>query len=378
MTIEMTDVVVVGAGQAGLAAGYYLRRAGLSAVLLDRHERVGESWRERWDTLRLFTAAKYSGLPGMPFPGPRGRYPSKDEVADYLERYAREMSLPVRLGVHVRRVAEADGPGGRFDVVTDAGVYRATGVIVASGGWYEPRVPGFAADLDPQIVQFHSSRFRRASQVRNGPVLVVGASNSGAEIAANTARIHETWLAGRDTGQMPFAADGAGARVIDPLFWFAMNHLLTTSNPVGRRTIAAIRDHGEPLERVRRPDLDKAGVRRFTSRVNGVRGGQPMLADGKVLHPSTVIWATGFQRGYDWIDLSTPVVDDDGWPLQERGMSTRVPGLAFVGLPFQRSGASALLGGVGRDARYIVGRLAAETATTPGTARPPERVARAR
>lgn len=153
-----------------------------------------------------------------------------------------------------------------------------------------------------------------------------------------------------------------------------MNNLLTTSNPIGRRSIPAIRDHGEPLERVRRPDLDKAGVRRITSRVVGVRGGQPMLADGEVLHPSTVIWATGFERAYGWLDLTARVVDDDGWPLHEQGLSTRVPGLAFVGLPFQRSGTSALLGGVGRDARHVVRRLAHETATmTAGAEAPAER-----
>lgn len=371
MVIEIKDVVVVGAGQAGLAAGYFLDRAGWESVLLDRHTTVGDSWRQRWGSLRLFTAAKYSALPGLAFPAPSSHFPDKDEVADYLAQYAREMSLPVRMGVDVRRVTGASGPGGRFDVITGAGVYRATHVIVASGAWYEPRVPGLAADLDPGILQLHSSRFRDVAQLPTGPVLVVGAGNSGAEIAAITASRHETWLVGRDTGQMPFAAEGRVARLVDPLFWHAMNHVLTVSNPIGRRAIASIREHGEPLERVRRRDLHAAGVRRLTHRVTGVRGGQPMLADGEVLRARTVIWATGFRRAYDWIDLPKPVVDDEGWPLHERGISTRVHGLAFVGLPFQRAAASSLLGGVGRDARYVVENLAAETRESAATSATP-------
>ena len=370
MTIETKDVVVVGAGQAGLAAGHFVDQAGWTSVLLDRHTRVGDSWRQRWDSLRLFTAAKYSGLPGLAFPAPPGHFPDKDEVAAYLEQYAREMSLPVRMGVDVRRLTEASGRGGGFDVITDAGVYRATHVIVANGAWYEPRVPDIAADLDPGILQLHSSRFRNAAQLPTGPVLVVGASNSGAEIAAITAASHETWLAGRDTGQMPFAAEGRVARLVDPLFWQAMNHFLTVSNPLGRRAIASIREHGEPLERMRRRDLHAAGVRRVTHRVTGVLDGQPLLANGEVLRPRTLIWATGFRRAYDWIDLPVTVVDGDGWPLHDGGISTRVQGLAFVGLPFQRSAASSLLGGVGRDAQYVVERLTAkawESATTPAT-----------
>jgi putative flavoprotein involved in K+ transport len=352
------DTVVVGAGQAGLATGYFLARRGLEFTILERHPRPGESWRRRWDSLRVFTPARMDGLPGMPFPAPAHSYPTKDEVADYLERYAQQMDLPVQLGVDVRRLAP--GAGSRFALETDKGGIGAERVIVASGAWHAPRVPSFAVELAGDIRQLHSSEFRNPGQLGPGAVLVVGGGNSGAEIAALVARERETWLVGPDTGQLPFDIDGPLARWLDSVIWFMANHVLTIDGPVGRRLVAKIRDRGAPLERVRPRDLEAAGVQRIIGRVSGVSRGRPVLGDGRALDVSNVIWATGFRHDLPWIELDDPVTGEDGWPLHERGVSTTVPGLYFVGLPFQRSMASPLIGGVGRDARAIVDRVAAE------------------
>lgn len=352
------DTIVIGAGQAGLTTGYHLAARGVDFEILERHDRLGESWRRRWDGLRLFTPARLDGLPGMAFPAPPQVYPTKDEVAEYLERYARHFGLPVRLGVDVRRLAQ--GGRTRFVLDTERGTVGADRVIVATGAWHTPAVPGFAKQLPDAIRQLHSSEFRNPAQLGPGGVLVVGGGNSGAEIAALAAQEHETWLAGRDNGQMPFDIDGPVAGITDSILWFLANHVVTVDNPLGRRVVASLRDRGAPLERVRKGDLAAAGVHRVTNRVVGVREGLPLLDDGRALKVDNVVWATGFRHDYPWMQLSQPVVGGDGWPIHERGASTSVMGLYFVGLPFQTSLASALLGGVGRDARFIADRVAAE------------------
>ena len=356
---ESLDVIVIGGGQAGLAVGRYLARHGLRFVILEAHARLGDSWRRRWDALRVFTSARYSGLPGMPFPAPAHSFPAKDEVADYLEIYAREMALPVQLGVRVERLSRV--PGGDRGYVVDAGNLRfeAEQVVVATGAYHEPKIPEFAGQLDGGIVQLHSSEYRNRSQLKAGNVLVVGAGNSGAEIAFDAAREHRTWLSGRDTGQMPFDINGKVARLVDPVFWFLANRVLTMGTPVGRRAMPRLRSHGAPLERVRPADLAAAGVVRTHARTVGTRDGLPMLDDGRVLDVSNVIWCTGFRPDFGWIDV--PLMGDDGWPVHDRGVATMAPGLYFLGLPFLYSLASPLIGGVGRDARYVADRIASRS-----------------
>lgn len=356
------DVVVIGGGQAGLSAGYHLAQSGLSFAILEAHDRVGESWRRRWDTLRVFTRTVYDGLPNMPFPGPAGHYPSKDDVADYLGSYRQRIRLPVVLDARVDRLTRDDGGQGFVAHVGDDR-YVANHVLAASGAWHEPRIPAFASGLRPDICQLHSSEYRGEAQLQPGPVLVVGAANSGSEIAYNAAREHETWLVGRDVGQMPFAINGRIARLVDPFIWFMANHVLTVSNPIGRRARPAMRDRGNPLERIRRGDLERVGVRRVLARASGVRDGLPQLDDGRVLDVANVVWATGFVHEYPWIQLERPVIGEDGWPQQTRGASTAVPGLYFLGVPYMQSMGSPLIGGVGRDARRVVDSLVASTAT---------------
>ena len=349
MKRDHVETLVIGGSQAGLATGYHLRRRGLPCVIVDANERVGDAWRKRWDSLRLFTPARYDGLPGMPFPGASSAYPSKDEVADYLEAYAREFALPIRTGIKVDRLSAA---GDRFEVSSGDEVLWAENVVVATGAFHHPRVPAFAAALQRDIVQLHSSRYRNRSQLREGAVLVVGAGNSGAEIALDLAGHHRTWLSGPDTGQEPTRAGSIPDRFFTPIMWL-MATRLTVRTAMGRK----LRDHfldpprGIPLGRVRRKDLNAAGIERV-GRTTGVRDGRPLLDDGRALDVCNVIWCTGYTPDFSWIDL--PVPTRRGWPIQDRGRVESVPGLYFVGLPFLYSLSSALLGGVGRDAEHVV------------------------
>jgi putative flavoprotein involved in K+ transport len=353
---ERFDTVVIGGGQAGLAIGYHLAKHGRNFVILDAHARVGDAWRTRWDGLRLFTPGRLNSLPGMPFPGDRHAFPTKDEVADYLEAYVERMALPVRTGVRVDDVWSAeDGQG--FRVVAGEQEYLADHVVIATGAYDQPRIPEFAENLDPGIIQLHSAEFRSLTQLREGPVLVVGASNSGAEIALMASRDHHpTVLCGRNVGKMPFRPEDRMAKVFDTFFWFFVNHIATLDTPIGRKAQPSIRDHGLPLDRVRPTDLVAAGVERTYARAVGVQDGMPLLDDGRVIEAANVVWATGFRPDHSWIHF--PLTGPDGWPIQRRGIVMTVPGLFFIGLPFMYRGASALLGGVGRDAAFLVDHMA--------------------
>jgi putative flavoprotein involved in K+ transport len=350
---EHIETVVVGGGQAGLAVGFHLARLGRDFVILDAGLRIGDAWRTRWEGLRLFTPARYSGLPGMPFPGPKDALPTKDQVADYLESYASRMRLPVRLATRVNDVWPDADEG--FLVDTAAGRIRADDVVVATGAFAHPRIPDVAAGLDAAIVQLHSSGFHDPSQLADGDVLVVGASNSGAEIALIVAASHRTMLVGPDRGKMPIRPESLLARIVDPFFLFFLNHIATVRTPIGRRALVDIRDHGGPLERVWPEDLARAGVERVVARVVATRDGRPVLEGGEALDVANVIWCTGFAPSYGWIHL--PITGSDGWPEQERGVVPARPGLYFIGLPALYSGASGLLGGVGRDAAHVAEQL---------------------
>lgn len=350
------ETVVVGGSQSGLAVGYHLRQRDLPFVVLDAGDRVGDAWRDRYDSLRLFTPRRYDGLPGMPFPGPPASYPTKDETADYLEAYAREFELPVRTGIRVDRLSRA---GGGFELSCDGSTVFAENVVVATGVYHTPRIPPFAHELDDSIVQLHSRAYRNGSQLRDGPVLVVGAANSGSEVALDLAPHHRTWLSGRDPGQEPSLGrpGGLGDRLLKAAMWGMATRVLAVTNPLGRR----FRDHfldpprGIPLGGGRRKQLVAAGIERVPRTV-GVQGGRPVLEDGTVLEVANVVWCTGYTPDYRWIDLPLPT--QHGFPLQDRGVVESIPGLYFIGLLFLRSLSSALLGGVGRDAEYLAEHIA--------------------
>jgi len=348
---ESYQTIVIGGGQAGLATGYFLTQRGNSFTILDENKRTGEVWRSRWDNLRLFTPSKYNGLPGMPFPKPDFYFPTKDEVADYLEAYAGRFRLPVRSGVKVEAlIRSAQG----YKLSTSAGGFQARNVIVATGAYQKPYIPAFARELDPAILQVHSSTYCNPKQIPIQNVLVVGAGNSGAEIALDLARAGKrVWMAGRDVGRIP--ADRLGRVFGGRPYWWFISRVLSVNTPVGRKMRSNVLYHGAPLIRANRQEVASVGVE-STPRVSGVLSGKPQIEDGRSLPVDGVIWATGFRPDFKWIDL--PLFDETGYPRHQRGIVMEAPGLYFVGLPFQKALSSALLGGVGAEARYIVQQMA--------------------
>jgi putative flavoprotein involved in K+ transport len=354
MQTERFDTVIIGGGQAGLATGYHLRRRGIGFVILDAGERVGQAWRDRWDSLRLFTPARAAHLPGMRHPVPGDRYVTKDEMADYLEAYAERFDLPVRLRTHVTRVTRTEDG---FEIETSVGErVKADNVVVATGSHGRPRVPAFAKDVDAGIVQMHSSGYRNPSQLQPGGVLVVGLGNSGADIAMEVVRTHPTWVAGTESGSVPFDIEGWFARrIATRLVVFVGRHVLTLRTPIGRRLRRRTFGKADPLVRVRPKALAAAGVERV-GRVVTVEGGLPVVADRGALPVANVIWATGLDQDLAWLDL--PAFDADGHAAHVRGVSTTVSGLFFVGMRWQFALASDVIPGVGRDARYVVRALA--------------------
>jgi len=356
---ERFETVIVGGGQAGLAVGYHLVRRRQRFVILDANQRVGDSWRQRWDSLRLFTPARYDGLPGMPFPAPAWSYPTKEQVADYLEAYAARFHLPVRSGVRVGRLSS---DGDRYLVVAGDHRFQADHVVVASGAYQRPRIPAFAAELHPGILQLTPTRYRDPSRLPPGGVLVVGAGNSGAEIAFEISRSHPTWLSGPDTGHIPVRTGSRTDRWLTPPFWWFASRVLDVGTPIGRKVRPKALTTTAPLERVRPRELAAAGVERVPRTV-GVRDGRPLLEDGRVMDVATVVWCTGFRPDFSWIDL--PVFDQDGAPAHHRGVVESQPGLYFVGLWFLSAFTSSLIGGVGRDADHIAGQIAVHRARRP-------------
>jgi len=264
-------------------------------------------------------------------------------------------------------VRPADGPGGRYLVTAGDRRFEADQVIVATGAFHAPHVPDVASGLDPSIRQLHSSEYREPSQLADGPVLVVGLSHSGADIAYEAARTHRTSLAGHAHGELPFRViDTWRARLLWPVMSFVFGRVLTLRTPAGRRMAGSVRSGGGPLLRVRTSDLARAGVERHDARVVGVRDGRPLLDDGSVVDVATVVWATGFRPDFGWVRVPG-FVGDDGWPAGPRGVAS-APGLYFLGIPFQYAFSSMLVAGAGRDAAFVVDRIG-ERVRASGAAR---------
>jgi len=350
------NTIVIGAGQSGLATGYFLQQAGRDFVVLDANQRIGDAWRNRWDSLRLFTPARYDGLAGMPFPAPQHSFPTKDEMADYLEDYAAHFRLPVRTGVKVDHLTRK---GNYFMVSAGDQRFQADNVVVAMATFQKPRIPDFARELDPGIRQMHSVDYRNPDQLRDGGVLIVGAGNSGAEIAIEVSRNHQTWLSGRDTGHVPFRIEGAAARLIllRLVLRGLFHHLLTINTPLGRKIRPKFLSEGGQLIRTKPEDLAEAGVKRVP-RTEGIQNGLPLLEDGRVLEVANVIWSTGFTPGFSWIDI--PIMGELE-PKHRRGVVQSQPGLYFVGLSFLYALSSTMIQGVSRDAEYIVEQITARS-----------------
>jgi putative flavoprotein involved in K+ transport len=362
---ERYETVVIGGGQAGLAVGYHLQQEQRSFVILDRNERVGDGWRRRWDSLRLYSPAFRDGLPGMAFPAPPASYPTAREMGDYLQTYAMEFELPVRNGVAVDELVTDDG---RYVVRAGDAAYEADNVVLATGVFQTPHVPDFAGELDPSITQLHSNDYRNLSQLQPGPVLVVGASHSGSDIAFEASSAHEVVLCGKDTGQIPVPIESRRGRMFFRGLFFVGSRVLTVDTPMGRKARPHIRHGGGPLLRYRRKNLRAAGVERVLARTVGVERGRPVLDDGRVLDVRNVVWCTGFRPDYSWIRCPF-AIGDDGYPEQYRGVISSAPGLYVVGLPFLHSFASMFIGGAGRDAERVVRHIVGERAAELGASR---------
>jgi len=345
--VEKLQAVIVGGGQAGLATAYELERLGVSFAVLEAEERIGDQWRHRWDSLRLFTPARHDGLPGSKFPAPPDTFPGKDEMADYLMAYARDSRLPVRTGVRALSLERGEGS---YMLDTTAGTLEAEHVVVATG-YQRPKLPAFAAGIDPTVRQITASQYRNPSQLA-GNVLVVGAGTSGVEIAIEAARAgHQTVLAGRGTGEIPRIFYAFKGKV----FWFYANRIASVRTPIGRRMKPLVLTHGAPLIRVKMRHAIAAGVER-APRVEGVENGVPVCEGGRPIHADSIVWCTGFGRDYSWIQF--PVAGADGYPRHSGGVADGERGLYFVGLPYQTRLASGLIGGVGEDARSVAEMIA--------------------
>jgi putative flavoprotein involved in K+ transport len=322
---KIWQVIVVGGGQSGLATGYYLEQVKSDFIILDEQQHTGDSWRNRWDTLHLFTPARHDGLPGMKFPPQRNGFPGKDEVAQYLSDYSDKFHLPVRSSVKVKKIQFENG---RFNLDTSDGIFHAEKVVVATGTHPVPKIPGFAAGLSAGIVQMHSSGYKNPETLPEGDVLVVGAGTSGVEIALEVSKFRKTYISGNPTFHIP-----------DPVFkyagciyWWVVKHILTVRTPVGRKVKQKVLKGGGPLINISMEDLERSGVIRL-QRMKGVTGGSPVMEDGTTVNVRTVIWCTGFRPDFSWIDMD--IQDESGWPLTERGISKKQKGLFFMGMPFQ-------------------------------------------
>ncbi len=356
MPPEHSEVIIVGGGQAGLAVGYHLARRKIPFLILDARPNIGDAWRERWDSLRLFTPARFDGLDGMPFPAGARTFPTKDAMADYLAAYARRFAIPVRNGVKVESLSRRDGC---YRLVAGDQVFEAGQVVIAMSNFQAPVRPDFAATLAPEVRQMHSAEYRNPAQLKDGPVLLVGAGNSGAEIALDLVTSRKVWLAGRDVGEAPFDVESFWGHLRLCFLLRVMFHrLLTMATPMGRRASAVQRP--TPLIRARLSKLAAAGVE-ILPKVAQAEGAGLVLADGRALHPANVIWCTGFRPDFSWIEL--PLFDADGRPRHNRGVAENAPGVYFVGLHFLYALSSTMVHGVSRDARFVADAICRKAAS---------------
>jgi putative flavoprotein involved in K+ transport len=348
------DVVVIGGGQAGLAIGYFLKRQAKHFVILDAAPSIGSAWRARWDSLVLFTPRRYDGLPGLPVPGDPDGYPTRDEVIAYLEDYREKFALPLELGSTVRAMTQHDGT---FLLDLDDQTVEARQVVVATGPFQTPRVPEFAGELAPEVFQSHSQDYHAPDDVPEGSVLVVGGGNTGYQIASELSSTHHVHLAvGRRQKPLPQQLMGR-----DLFWWLVTTRLFKTSidSRLGQKL-----SRRETLIGSSPQALKQQGVK-MKPRMTGASGRTASFRDESALSVDAVIWATGFSLDHSWIKL--PVVDEDGTARHRRGV-TDLPGLYFLGLPWQHTRGSALLGWVKEDAEYIAGRIAAFEAAQPSRA----------
>ena len=338
------EVAVIGGGQVGLAIGYFLAQQGRDFAILEAADQPAAAWRARWDSLRLFTPARYSSLPGLPFPADPNAYPGRDDVVDYLTEYARQFTLPIVLGSRVRSIRQAES---RYLVEVDGRSYSADQVVVATGPFQVPFVPPIADQLGQDVVQFHSARYRAPGDLPDGRVLVVGGGNTGFQIAEELSATREVHLS-IGSRQTPLPQRILGR----DLFWYlekigAMGK--STDTRIGHRLQGRDTLIGSNPRTLRKRD----GVQLHPRAVDG-SGRTVRFSDGSELDVGVVIWATGFRNDHSWIDA--PIFDERNRVVHRRGV-TDSPGLYFLGLTWQYTRGSALIGWVGDDAAYIADQI---------------------
>jgi putative flavoprotein involved in K+ transport len=346
-THERLEVAVIGGSQAGLTMGYYLAQQGRRFVIFERSDSVAPAWRERWDSLKLFTPRGYSALPGLPFPGDPDDYPTRDEVIPYLEQYAETFDLPIEFNSDVRRLSHAEGD--RFALDVDGRRITADQVVVATGPFQTPCIPKLAEQLDSEVWHAHSTGYRRPSDVPEGTVLVVGGGNTGFQIAKDLSATHKVLLS-VGSKQKPLPQRLAGR---DLFWWLTKTGLIhkTVESRLGQR----LKDRdtligSSPRELRRRYGVELKG------RATAALGRTVRFEDGSELEVDAVIWATGYRPDFSWIDL--PILDSNGRLRHRRGV-TDVPGLLFLGLTWQWTRGSALIGWVKDDAAFLAEGIAA-------------------
>lgn len=345
LKVERIHTLVIGAGQAGLSMGYFLKSRTDSFLLVDANERIGDSWRKRYDSLILFTPRAYSALPGLPFPGESDGYPTKDEVADYLELYANHFNLPVKLNTKVKTLTRDES---HFIIETNHTVYHAQNVVIATGPFHKPFVPVLSRKLANDVFQFHSAEYRNPQQLREGSVLIVGAGNSGVQIATELAQNREVHMSvGKTIKMLPH-------RIFNKsLFWWF--DTLRISNVTIDSKLGKYLSLNDPIIGEEAKPLINNGVIRIKPRTVGVNGKKIFFDDQSYCEVNNVIWATGFRPDYSWIKISG-ILDQNGRSMHTRGV-TMVPGICFLGLSWQYTRGSALLLGVGKDAEYLLTRM---------------------
>jgi len=343
ITAKNINTIVVGAGQAGLSAGYYLKKHKIEFVILDESESVGHVWSSRWDSLKLFTPAQYNGLPGLPFPTKRGTFPSKTEMAAYLNEYAAKFELPVILK---KKVLKVNYNNSKYEIITNEETLHCDNLVVATGANQIPFIPSFKSSISFATNCLHSSQYKNPSSLSPGSVLVVGAGASGVQIAIDLSKTHQVCLAGKPTFHIPDFV----FKYFGRFYWWFINQILTIKTPAGRNAKKTVLKGGAPLINVSMKDVYAAGVK-LLPRVEGIRNGLPEFADGRVMAFDNIVWATGFKPDFSWINMELPL--ESGWPKTDRGVSAEFNGLYFVGMVFQYGLTSAIIGGVGRDAEHV-------------------------